>query len=153
MFGNFGGDEFRKSGRQARGRPKYDVAALDEVLHGRNPEVWLWRDWPAEYQDPHSPAVREFAIEHSREVLFYKFLQWHIDLQLTAVQAYAIEKGMRIGLYHDLALATDRYGADLWANRTAALMELGRLGEALESCDRAFASMAEGGCPSWPKKP
>jgi 4-alpha-glucanotransferase len=24
---------------------------------------------------------------------------------------------MRIGLYHDLALATDRYGADLWANR------------------------------------
>ena len=24
---------------------------------------------------------------------------------------------MKIGLYHDLALATDRFGADLWANR------------------------------------
>ena len=50
-------------------------------------------------------------------VLFYKFLQWHIDRQLAEAQAHAIEKGMRIGLYHDLALATDRWGADLWANR------------------------------------
>jgi len=105
---------------ESEGAPLHDFAtycALDEVLHGRNPEVWLWRDWPAEYQDPHSPAVREFAIEHSREVLFYKFLQWQIHCQLAEAQAYAIEQGMRIGLYHDLALATDRWGADVWAYR------------------------------------
>jgi 4-alpha-glucanotransferase len=91
--------------------------ALDEEMHRRDSNVWLWTDWPEEYRDPHSPAVERFAREHHRAVLFYKFLQWHIDRQLSEVQAHALRKGMRIGLYHDLALATDLYGADLWANR------------------------------------
>src|SRR6185437_5069437 len=36
---------------------------------------------------------------------------------IAAVQKHAIEAGMSIGLYHDLALATDRCGSDLWAWR------------------------------------
>ncbi len=48
---------------------------------------------------------------------FLNLLQWHVDRQLAEAQAHAISRGMRIGLYHDLALATDRFGADLWANR------------------------------------
>lgn len=47
--------------------------------------------------------------------MFHKFLQWHIARQAAQAHAYALKR-MRIGLYHDLALATDRYGADLWAN-------------------------------------
>ena len=91
--------------------------ALDEDIHRRNPEVWLWKDWPAEYQDPRSPAVAEFAEQHRDDVLFYKFLQWQVDQQLAEAQDHAIARGMKIGLYHDLALATDRFGADLWMNR------------------------------------
>src|SRR6185369_12384628 len=51
------------------------------------------------------------------DVRFYKFLQWQVDRQLAEVQDHAIARGMKIGLYHDLALATDRFGADLWMNR------------------------------------
>ncbi len=105
---------------ESEGAALHDFAvycALDEAMHRSNPEVWLWRDWPTEYHDPRSPAVAQFAAEHSQDVLYFKFLQWQIDRQLAEVQAYAIEQGMRIGLYHDLALATDRWGADLWANR------------------------------------
>jgi 4-alpha-glucanotransferase len=105
---------------EAEDAPLHDFAVycvLDREMHRRDPNVWLWTDWPREFQDPRSPAVGEFAREHERDVLFYKFLQWQIYRQLAETQAYAIEKGMRIGLYHDLALATDRYGADLWANR------------------------------------
>ncbi|HUA84792.1 MAG TPA: 4-alpha-glucanotransferase [Bryobacteraceae bacterium] len=91
--------------------------ALDQKIHRDNPNLWLWTDWPEPYRDPRSPEVARFAQEHSREVLFYEFLQWHIDRQLADVQAYARDKGMSIGLYHDLALATDRFGSDLWANR------------------------------------
>jgi 4-alpha-glucanotransferase len=91
--------------------------ALDEHIHRQNPKVWLWKDWPAEYQDPRSPAVVEFAEQHRDDVLFYKFLQWQVDRQLAEAQAHAIAQGMKIGLYHDLALATDRFGADLWMNR------------------------------------
>jgi 4-alpha-glucanotransferase len=91
--------------------------ALDEEMHRRDPKVWVWTDWPECYRDPGSPAVREFAQKHQERVLFFKFLQWHIARQAAEAHAYALKKGMRIGLYHDLALATDRYGADLWANR------------------------------------
>jgi 4-alpha-glucanotransferase len=92
--------------------------ALDAEMHAQDPNVWLWTDWPAEYRDPRSPSVAEFANAHHRNVLFYKFLQWHIDRQLAEVQSHALAAGMKIGIYHDLALATDRFGTDLWANRS-----------------------------------
>lgn len=92
-------------------------AALDEAMHTRCPEVWTWRAWPEQYQDPESGAVAEFARKHWRSVLFHKYLQWQLDLQLASAQHHAQQRRRRIGLYHDLALATDRFGADLWAHR------------------------------------
>ncbi len=91
--------------------------ALDEHLHKLDPKLWIWPDWPAEYQDPDSPAVAEFARANPRRILFHQWLQWHIDRQLARVQQAAQDAGMLIGLYHDLALATDRCGADLWGYR------------------------------------
>ncbi|HBY58712.1 MAG TPA: 4-alpha-glucanotransferase, partial [Solibacterales bacterium] len=91
--------------------------ALDEVLHKRDRNCWLWTHWPAEYQEPESPAVREFQAKHWRLILFYQYVQWELDRQLAEEHAHARRRGMPIGLYHDLALATDRFGSDLWAHR------------------------------------
>jgi 4-alpha-glucanotransferase len=91
--------------------------ALDEYLHEQDPNVWIWPDWPEQYKDPQSTAVTEFRREHVHRVVFHKWTQWHVDQQLAAVQAHAKQIGMAIGLYHDLALATDRCGSDLWAHR------------------------------------
>jgi 4-alpha-glucanotransferase len=91
--------------------------ALDEHLHRRDPDLWLWTQWPAEYRDPHSGATRAFRQKHWRSVMFYQYLQWQIDLQLRGAQQHARNRRMAIGLYHDLALATDRFGCDLWAQR------------------------------------
>jgi 4-alpha-glucanotransferase len=91
--------------------------ALDEHLHSLNPDLWVWPDWPEPYRDPDSDAVRQFAAEHKREILFHGWLQWNVDRQLARVQQHARDAGMRIGLYHDLPLATDRCGSDLWAHR------------------------------------
>jgi 4-alpha-glucanotransferase len=90
--------------------------ALDEHLHWRDPNIWIWPDWPAPYRDPDSPETAQFRKKHWRSVLFYKYAQWQTDRQLAAAQAYARTK-LPIGLYHDLALATDRCGSDLWAHR------------------------------------
>jgi 4-alpha-glucanotransferase len=92
--------------------------ALDEHLHLRNPEVWVWRDWPEEFRDPSNSSVKSFAEQHEREILFHGWVQWLIDRQLSGVQRHALASGMKIGLYHDLALATDRCGSDLWAHRS-----------------------------------
>jgi 4-alpha-glucanotransferase len=91
--------------------------ALDEHLHASNPEIWTWPQWPEAYQDPTSSAVRQFARDHERDILFHKYVQWQLDEQIGQTQAYARSKGLFIGLYHDLALATDRCGSDLWAHR------------------------------------
>jgi 4-alpha-glucanotransferase len=92
--------------------------ALDEYLHKRHPNIWIWPDWPEPYRQPDSPEVAQFRKKHWRSVLFYKYVQWQLDLQLAAAQEYALQK-LPIGLYHDLALATDRCGSDLWAHRQA----------------------------------
>ncbi len=92
-------------------------AALEEAMHARDRNVWNWSGWPPELHDPASPAVAAFAESHPRAILFHKWVQWRIDLQLGAAQATALRLGMPIGLYHDLALAVDKFGADVWANR------------------------------------
>ena len=91
--------------------------ALDEHLHAANPDLWIWPDWPEEYRDPASPAVATFVRDNPRAILFHGWLQWLVDGQIAAVQKHALAAGMSIGLYHDLALATDRCGSDLWAWR------------------------------------
>jgi 4-alpha-glucanotransferase len=91
--------------------------ALEEILHKRDPDLWIWPQWPAEFQNPESEATQAFAAEHPRLVLFYQYLQWLVDQQLAAAQEHARSSGLAVGLYHDLALATDRCGSDLWAHR------------------------------------
>lgn len=91
--------------------------ALDAAMHGRDPTVWTWPQWPMEYHRPDTDAVQQFKQEQWKHVLFYKYLQWQLEKQLAAVQSYAQDCGMVIGLYHDLALAIDRHGADFWAYR------------------------------------
>jgi 4-alpha-glucanotransferase len=91
--------------------------ALDEHLHQQNPNLWVWPNWPEEYRDPDSPAVAAFRKRNWRRVMFYQYLQWQIDLQLRRAQQKARDRGLALGLYHDLALATDSLGSDLWAHR------------------------------------
>jgi len=92
-------------------------SALDRAIHKECPDIWNWTGWPEQYQDPESNATREFARKHWHSVLFFKYVQWQLDLQLAGAQRHAIERGLSVGLYHDLALATDRFGSDLWAHR------------------------------------
>jgi 4-alpha-glucanotransferase len=107
--------------RRREGEPLERFAtysALDEWIHRRNPEIWMWPEWPEPYRNPLSPETQAFRQKHWRSVLFYQYVQWQIDMQLANAQQHARDKGLSIGLYHDLALATDRYGADLWAHRS-----------------------------------
>jgi len=89
-------------------------SALDETMHCQDNNVWNCLSWPEQYRDSSSGDIQRFAEEHRRLVLFYQYVQWLIDAQLAEAQGHAHEAGMPIGLYHDLALATDRCGADLW---------------------------------------
>lgn len=82
-----------------------------------------WREWPAEYQHPASPAVGRFAAEHAGEVAFHAFLQWLADRSLAAAQGAAREH-MSVGLIADLAVGMDSGGSHAWSRRDELLTGL-----------------------------
>lgn len=73
-----------------------------------------WTTWPAELQDPSSPEVAAFAVEHRDTVDFHRWLQWLLDGQLADLQRDVKVAGMSLGVVHDLAVGVHPHGADAW---------------------------------------
>jgi (1->4)-alpha-D-glucan 1-alpha-D-glucosylmutase len=97
-----------------RGLRDYAVfEALREKLGGG------WQNWPAQYRNPRSAAVKKFSKTNAKRVRFHAFVQARAREQLDAVQRRAHELGMPIGLYFDLALGADRGGAEVWSDQAA----------------------------------
>lgn len=84
--------------------------ALCENLGRETP----WRDWPESLRDPASPAVGEFERQNTDRVEFYIYLQWLADRQLAAAAGACAEAAMPIGLCRDLAVGSNRWGAETW---------------------------------------
>ncbi len=76
-----------------------------------------WRHWPEDFRRIDSPSVRDFAEENVTDIEFYAYLQWLADEQLASAQRHAREKGMRIGLYGDLAVGANPEGSEVWSNQ------------------------------------
>ena len=55
---------------------------LNEKFIFENPEVDGWKDWPLEYRDPFSDAVKQFAEENLERVEFFEYMQWQAHVQL-----------------------------------------------------------------------
>lgn len=85
----------------------------DERRFVQSPSV-VWMDWPEQYRKPRASAADEFTRRHMKQVRFFQYLQWLAADQLRALVRTTGEAGMGIGLYHDLALGSDRTGADGW---------------------------------------
>jgi 4-alpha-glucanotransferase len=88
--------------------------ALDEQFSKQAPPVRVWQEWPVAYRHPTSTASLKFLAAHRREVRFHQYVQWLAHKQLQRVHERTRELGMPIGLYHDLALGSDRGGSDAW---------------------------------------
>lgn len=101
--------------------PALETHALFEALHAhfalRDAGSTGWHDWPPEYRDPCSDAVMRFALKHREAIDFYQYLQWIADAQLADAHAAALDAGMRIGLYRDLAVGVSPGGSEAWANQ------------------------------------
>lgn len=111
--------EFRRFVEE-RGEPLrlhaiYD--ALDSHLRLQGPQYWGWPSWPEEYRDPRSAAVNRFARERARDVEYFLYLQWLAENQLWSAQRVALECGMSIGLYGDVAVGANAGGSESWSNR------------------------------------
>jgi 4-alpha-glucanotransferase len=89
--------------------------ALREFFSAQTPALPDWRDWPVEFRDPDSKAVRQFAEDQKALVTFHTWLQFMADTQLGEVARAA--EPMAIGLYRDLAVGADPSGSETWNNQ------------------------------------
>ena len=91
--------------------------ALQSDLHAQGKESWGWPVFPEAYKDYYNPAVEKFKKANKRQVKFYLFLQWIASQQLENASSKAIECGMTIGLYRDLAVGVSEGSAEIWGNK------------------------------------
>jgi 4-alpha-glucanotransferase len=102
--------------------------ACFEALHAERLRIdaaaWSWIEWPAQWRDPDSDAVRAFTAQNSYEIAFHCFLQWIADRSLAAAQAEAKRAGMRIGLIADLAIGMSGAGSHAWTRQQDILVGL-----------------------------
>jgi (1->4)-alpha-D-glucan 1-alpha-D-glucosylmutase len=88
--------------------------ALQEHFRRENPAIWGWPVWPAQYHQPKSQAVEEFAAEHKISVEFFVWMQWLVDEQLANVGKQSLRRGQGVGLYKDLAVGVNSGGSEAW---------------------------------------
>jgi glycogen operon protein len=69
-----------------------------------------WHRWPEALRHPDSPGVAAFAEAHADLVAFHAFLQQTAEAQL----ASAVDPGLPIGFYRDLAVGCAPDGAEAW---------------------------------------
>lgn len=127
-FGVFYGTHFNKATSRGKGFKKYllsqgrslelfgvFMALWDDMK--RKKDVYSWQDWPEVFQDPASEKVREFSRTYHKEILFYQYVQWLIEEQLSKASAVSAKEGMPVGIYNDLAIGAISGGSDVWSNQ------------------------------------
>jgi glycogen operon protein len=88
--------------------------ALAEHLGGDAP-IYDFEQFPAELRDARSSSVAKLRERLAEPVSFHMYLQFELDRQLGAAQNEALARGLRIGIYGDLAVGNAPGGADVWA--------------------------------------
>jgi len=76
-----------------------------------------WHSWPVAMRGPRSAEVADFARAQADRVDFFQWLQWEADRQLGVAAKAGQAAGLALGLYRDLAVGVDPYGADAWADQ------------------------------------
>ena len=82
-----------------------------------------WQRWPPQYHEPEGIEVTRFREENKDLILFYKYIQWLLDAQHRGLYEHCRDKGLFIGLYHDLAIGAVRGSCDVWADKRLYCLE------------------------------
>lgn len=98
------------------GETLHDFALFEVLAHRFGAD---WRDWPAPYRNRDAERLELFAAENATAIAQVKWAQWQAEAQLAGAQAKALNAGMRIGLYLDLAVGPRLGGAETWAKGSA----------------------------------
>jgi 4-alpha-glucanotransferase len=79
-----------------------------------------WWEWPEEWQHPDDTQCAKLrAGPEAAEIEFIEFVQWVADQQLQSCRDLAARRGMKVGLYLDVAVGVQSDGFDAWNEQVA----------------------------------
>ena len=88
--------------------------AIFQTLSDHHGDDHGFSTWPRDLRDPNHKAVAAFAAAHADDVDFHLWMQMRTLEQLAALQARASDRGLSIGLIHDLPIGVNPFGFDVW---------------------------------------
>ncbi|TFV65650.1 UNVERIFIED_ORG: 4-alpha-glucanotransferase [Bacillus sp. AZ43] len=103
FFAHGGGEAFARW-REEQGQPLQDWATWAAIVeeHGGD-----WHTWPEELRRPQGQGLARYVEQHGAVVAFHAWLQWALDLQLTAATG-------DLTVIQDLPIGFAGGGADAW---------------------------------------
>ncbi len=103
---------------RAERAPLLSRFACFEVLRHKFDRPW-W-EWPEEWRKPDEiKFARLRAGTDAAEIEFVEFVQWTADRQLQSCRDLAARRGMKVGLYLDVAVGVQADGFDAWNEQVA----------------------------------
>jgi 4-alpha-glucanotransferase len=103
---------------RAERAPLLSRFACFEVLRHKFNKPW-W-EWPEQWRQPdeaNCAALRQGP--DAAAIEFVEFVQWTADRQLQSCAERAVELGMKVGLYLDVAVGVQSDGFDAWNEQVA----------------------------------
>jgi 4-alpha-glucanotransferase len=92
--------------------------ACFEMLRHRFNKPW-W-EWPEQWRQPDETKCAKLREgPDAAEIEFVEFVQWAADRQLASCRDLARKRGMKVGLYLDVAVGVQSDGFDAWNEQTA----------------------------------
>ena len=90
-----------------------DFATYMAIAEREGPDARLW---PVTLQRADGEAVAELRSELAERVDYHRWLQFELDRQLGSAASDALQAGLALGMYQDLAVGSAASGSDVWAN-------------------------------------
>ena len=84
-----------------------------------------WRAWPEGLRSPQGKDIPDFIETHQERIEFFKFMQFEAYRQFDTVKKRIDEKGLKIGLYRDLAVGVGKDSAEYWGDNQLFIPECG----------------------------
>jgi 4-alpha-glucanotransferase len=103
--------------RAERGAKLSRFACFEMLRHKFGKPWWEWSEEWRQPDDARSAALR--AGPDAEEIEFIEFVQWTADQQLADCKALSIRRGMKVGLYLDVAVGVQSDGFDAWNEQSA----------------------------------
>ncbi len=75
-----------------------------------------WKHWEKKLKELDLQFLREYSVNNYKQMMFFSYLQWQLQLQLTAARATAEKCGVL--LFGDIPFGVNFDSADVWANQS-----------------------------------